>query len=405
MKKNEIKKTVNGLRVHYYQNTKTKITSFGYRFCFGSRAENRKEYGLFHMLEHNIFKGTETFNDPTEITRFFNERSYDINAMTNHSFTSYYAEGLTDFLFKDDLMRTFTSLIFQSTFNPEEFEKEKNPILNEYEMYANDTNETFFETSRQKLLGEEFHPILGTKTSIKNMTRDQVYRRYKELYNKENCVFIIETSKSWNKIEKEIMSFIDIIPSGEPYVDPGIKSIKKNECLKIKSEKIESGIISIYYPIEEAKSLKEKTMRSLVLATVEKMIYDQFRDREGIATYSQSCRLETLGQNQFVQITAFVDPKSTRHLAASIVNLLKKLDKINWTYAIQKIKMNVAKSMIDFIEDSVFGYVIGAEKENIINDKNERYKMILNADKKISKTEIAEFIKVFKKAPVIHYMA
>lgn len=95
-----IKKTINGLRIHYYQNAKTKITSFGYRFCFGSRAENRKEYGLFHMLEHNIFKGTETFNDPTEITRFFNERSYDINAMTNYNFTSYYAEGLTDFLSK-----------------------------------------------------------------------------------------------------------------------------------------------------------------------------------------------------------------------------------------------------------------------------------------------------------------
>lgn len=400
-----IKKTINGLRIHYYQNTKTKITSFGYRFCFGSRAENRKEYGLFHMLEHNIFKGTETFNDPTEITRFFNERSYDINAMTNYNFTSYYAEGLTDFLFKDDLMRTFTSLVFQSTFNPEEFEKEKNPILNEYEMYANDANATFFETSIQKLLGEEFHPILGTKTSIKNMTRDQVHRRYKELYNKENCVLIIETSKSWTKLEKEINSFIDIIPSGAAYVDPGVKPVKKNECLKIKSEKIESGIICIYYPVEEAKNLKEKIMRSLVLSTIEKMIYDQFRDREGIATYSQSCTVITLGQNQFVQITAFVDPKSTRHLIASIVNLLKKLDKINWTYAIQKIKMNVAKNIVDFIEDGIFAYVIGSEKEMTISDKNERYRMIINADKKINKHDIAEFTKIFKKAPVIHYMA
>jgi predicted Zn-dependent peptidase len=399
-----MKKTINGLRVHYYQNKKSKITNFGYRFCFGSRAENKKEYGLFHMLEHNIFKGTESFSDPTEITRFFNERSFDLNAETGYNYTSYYAEGLSSFLLKDNIIKTFTEMIFRSSFFIDEFEKERNPILNEYEMYANDANETFFEISRQRLLGSEYHPILGTPHSIMHLSRDQVYKRYTELYNKQNCVFIIETSKSWNSVEKELLKTIDLIPSGEPYTNTGKLSLGKKPIVKITNEKAESGVLSIYYPIEPLSTIKEKTMAAIVLPIIEKLIYDQFRDREGIPTYSQSCRILSLGENCFINITAFVAPDSTKQLIAKLVKFLKSIDRINWPDKINKMKINVAKSYVQFLEEPIFDYVIGNETETEIGDREERYRAILNADKKLSKNDIFEFLKVFKKRPTIHYM-
>jgi predicted Zn-dependent peptidase len=400
-----MKKTVNGLKVHYYQNKKSKITNFGYRFCFGSRTETKKEYGLFHMLEHNIFKGTESFSDPTEITRFFNERSFDLNAETGYNYTSYYAEGLSSFLLRDNIIKAFTEMIFRSSFFIDEFEKERNPILNEYEMYANDTNATFSEISLQKLLGNEYHPILGTPYSITHLSRDQVYKRYTELYNKQNCVFIIETSKSWTSIEKELLKATELIPSGEAFVGNVKLPMPKKRAVKIPSEKIESGALSIYYPIERSSTLKEKTMVALILPIIEKLIYDQFRDREGIATYSQSCRILHLGENSFINITALVSPSSTKQLIIKLVKFLKSIDRINWSDKINKMKINIAKSYVQFLDEPIFHYIIGNETELELGDREERYRAILNADKKLSKNDIFEFLKVFKKRPIVHYMA
>lgn len=400
------KKNLQGLRVLYCQNKKSKLTSFGYMFSFGSRRENKNEYGLFHMLEHNIFKGTENFSDPTEITRFFRERSFDINAMTSYSYTSYYVEGLSEFLFKDDLIKRFTEIVFLSSFPKDEFEKEKNPIMNEYEMYANDTNETFFETSVQKLLGEEFHPILGTRSSIKRMSRDLVYKKYSELYNKSNCFFVIETSKSWKSIERELSKSISLIPQGSKIKEnKRSKNYTKRDIRISTGRKVESGILSIYYPIKESKILKEKVLETVILSAIETLIYDKFRDREGIPTYSQSCKILTLGEYRFVNITAFVAPKHTEYLCREIVKFLKNIDRLDWHDKIKKIKMNIAKNFVNFLEDPLFHYIISSEsgEPSEFKDLEEKYKFILNCEKKTSKNDIVHFLKVFKKKPTIHF--
>ncbi len=398
-----IKKNVNGLKVHYYRNRKSKISSFGFRFCFGSRAESKKEYGLFHMLEHNIFKGTESFPESTEITRFFNERSFDLNAETSYSYTSYYAEGLSDCLLKDDILRYFIEMIFKSSFQKDEFEKERNPILNEYEMYANDTNVTFSENSIEALLGDQFHPILGTRKTIENISLNTVYKRYCELYNKENCVFIIETSKSWNKIEKELLKSMDLIPSGKKYIQN--EKIKPSKSiLKIKGKNVESGILSVYYECKDFNSIRDKTIYSLVLPIIEKLIYDQFRDREGIPTYSQSCRFVRLGDKTFIVVNAYVAPKRTKELTFKIIDFLKNIDKINWIHKINSMRMNIAKNWVDAIDHPVFYSVISNEKLIEMDDREERYRWILNSNKKINKNDILKHLKIFKKKPTIHYM-
>ncbi len=155
----------------------------------GSRDENPDEHGIAHLLEHMAFKGTRR-RSARQIAEEIENVGGEVNAATSTETTSYHARVL-----KDDVplaIDILADIITSSTFDAGELEREKNVILQEIGA-ANDTPDDvvfdrFAEAAyRDQTIGR---PILGTPTTVKSFTPDQLRGYLKCHYTGDRIVVV-----------------------------------------------------------------------------------------------------------------------------------------------------------------------------------------------------------------------
>jgi len=94
----------------------------------GAKSETPDQYGLSHFLEHMLFKGTAR-RSAKDIADEMASVGGQINAATDREYTTYYIKVL-----KDDLplgMDILCDMLLNSTFAPDEMEREKDVIAEE----------------------------------------------------------------------------------------------------------------------------------------------------------------------------------------------------------------------------------------------------------------------------------
>jgi len=98
----------------------------------GARNEDQSYNGLSHFLEHMAFKGTNT-RTAKEIAEAFDSIGGQFNAYTSYEETVYYAKVLKDdWIIALDIL---TDIVQNSTYSPEEMDKERGVILQEMAQY------------------------------------------------------------------------------------------------------------------------------------------------------------------------------------------------------------------------------------------------------------------------------
>lgn len=186
-----IKRTLpNGLTVLLKQDRSTPIVAVNVWFGVGSVNETEEMNGLAHFQEHMVFKGTEKYG-VGEIANLVKSHGGNLNAGTSYSYTMYYivlpsrAFGQALGIQADAMMR--------STFDPEEFAKERLVVIDEARMY--DDRPESFTFYRTMELGFEKHnyrrPIAGYQKIVEKITRDQLLEFYNNYYRPSNAVLVV----------------------------------------------------------------------------------------------------------------------------------------------------------------------------------------------------------------------
>jgi predicted Zn-dependent peptidase len=166
----EVTTLENGLRVVTERNPAVETASLGLWIDAGSRIESEASGGIAHMLEHMVFKGTETRSAQAIATEIEDVGGH-LNAYTGREQTGYYAKVL-----KDDVALAVdltTDLVFSAVLDPEELERERTVILQEIGQ-ANDTPDDIIFDHLQAVafpsqgLGR---PVLGTPETVSAIPR------------------------------------------------------------------------------------------------------------------------------------------------------------------------------------------------------------------------------------------
>ncbi len=297
-----------------------------YKFNVGSSSEVREEWGVAHMLEHNIFKGNKFHGNSIDLNRKFKEIGYSRNAFTGTDHTCYYASGLSS-LFTEGL-KLLTDLVFNPTFPEEEFIKEKNPILNELEMYASDPISNFFEVSREYILGEREHNIVGTKNSIKNMLYDTMVGFYRQNYHLANATLIIEDHRSKKQIE-QILNKIALIDSIQKQIEVNTHShqhMLANRSFKEKNKTFfaptDSLAIVFAHQSQGIKSKIDILIAPLAEQILSDILYEEIRDKMGLATYSIHASFARDEYASLSNIYALVSPDNLKKVKKEMEKIL-----------------------------------------------------------------------------------
>lgn len=191
-------KLPNGLTVIAEVNPEAKSLALGYFVKTGSRDEAPEESGVSHFLEHMVFKGTDR-RDALAVNLEFDRMGAQYNAFTSEENTVYYGAVLPEF--GGRLLELLTDLM-RPALRQEDFDTEKNVILEEIALYADRPNVMLFDWARKRFFRD--HPlgnsVLGTSESITALTRERMVAYHARRYAPSNLVLAMAGQVDWERM-------------------------------------------------------------------------------------------------------------------------------------------------------------------------------------------------------------
>ncbi len=161
--------------------------SIGFWVGTGSVDEPPAQAGASHFLEHLLFKGTEE-RSARSIAVAVDSVGGDMNAFTTKEYTTFYVRLLAEDA--DMGVDLLSDIIWSPAFRPEEFESERQVILEEILMHADDPADLVHDVLAEALypkhpLGRE---VLGDEDTVSAMTATDVARFHGHHYRPGNIV-------------------------------------------------------------------------------------------------------------------------------------------------------------------------------------------------------------------------
>jgi predicted Zn-dependent peptidase len=171
------RKTVlkNGVRVLTEEIPYVHSVSTGIWVNVGSRDELRDEGGITHLIEHMLFKGTNR-RSALDIAKELDSVGGFANAFTSKELVCFHAKVLSTHL--PLVVDVLTDIFLNSTFSPEEIEREQQVIIQEIRMIE-DTPDEYVHILFQERYWKNNSlglPIYGTAASVEQASRDHILK-------------------------------------------------------------------------------------------------------------------------------------------------------------------------------------------------------------------------------------
>lgn len=180
----------NGMEVMLVENHASPVIASVMVVKAGARYETIELNGAAHYLEHLLFNGTETRTQEQLYDEMDFLGGYN-NASTRYDHTNFMI--LLERSNFEKGLEIQADMLFHSTLPPKKFEKEKGIILEEIGKDEDSEPyriEQFFDRVLYPDTPYE-RPILGSRRSIRQMTRDQIWEYYKTYYIPSNMIALI----------------------------------------------------------------------------------------------------------------------------------------------------------------------------------------------------------------------
>ncbi|MEM7007905.1 MAG: pitrilysin family protein [Thermodesulfobacteriota bacterium] len=243
----------NGMTVILEENNSAPVVAVNVWVKTGSACEVDGEYGLAHVHEHMLFKGTEK-RQVGEISRLIEASGGNINAFTSFDETVYYTVIASRYL--DTALDVLADAMQNSTFDPEELSKELEVVVEEIRRGKDSPSRVLSE----KMFSTAFtkHPygrtVIGSEESVRSFTREGITDFYKKWYVPSNMVLVVvgdfDTKEIMPKIEKLYGNFHnnDI---AECVIDE--EPVQESIRTYVIDENLQEGYFNLAYQIPNAK--------------------------------------------------------------------------------------------------------------------------------------------------------
>jgi predicted Zn-dependent peptidase len=339
----------NGMAAIFIPVNDAPYVSMGFFVNIGSVDEAPDERGISHYLEHMLYKGT-TNRNYKEVLRDLNYISEHFNAYTTRNFTSYFISGKNTHINK--MIDVMFDIFLNSNFPKNEVEKEKNVVLEELGISKDKIGTKFQRAVCKKFgVGTSYqYDIIGTSSTIKNITRKDLTQFKNKYYNEKNSIFIICGNIKWEPIYKRINR-----------IKPDIKIMKKkgennvnfddiNMMSKIRRQKncaqiIENvalqtepyvqidvddtknmGYVRIIFPSDDDTIINHLYIISNTLTNTKYPKLEVLREKHGIS-YDVKSYLMIFAKIHLFTIKTSFSKDNVAHGIKIIINEIKKLKK------------------------------------------------------------------------------
>ncbi|PNR95405.1 pitrilysin family protein [Petrotoga sp. 9PWA.NaAc.5.4] len=277
------KKLDNGLNVILV--SRESMMSAAVLFCVkaGSSKESSNDAGIFHLIEHLVFRGTKK-RDAHQIKNPIEEVGGTLNAFTSKNFTVFYTK--VPAIKVTESIEILSEIVFEPLFKTEDIIKEKNIVSEEISSYEDDPINNVFENLYKNIYDEGFaRPVLGFKETVSNLNYDVIDYYYKTFYIPEN-VDVIIVGKF---VEDDVLNQLNKInPTNDSRLKIDISSpIIKNENVVIKKAKKDLSSSYVVRAFKASGKITQGYYNTLILNTflgsgMSSLLFSKLRDEEGL---------------------------------------------------------------------------------------------------------------------------
>lgn len=226
-------KYINGIKV-LQMDSHSDMSFVGINLLAGANYENEEEYGIAHFSEHMFFKGTSSRNYK-EISLEMAKIGGQLNAYTSNSNILLKATAPGKNIKKT--AEILTDMLFNSTFEESEIEKERKVILEEIQMNIDEPYYWFFSKIGDELFVPSIgHNILGTKENVSKFTPDDIRKYLDRVINKNNIMYVFVGKHKSEEIDDIVRSIN--IPLDHRYLKEGEQNIYNGKTWSDKKELI-----------------------------------------------------------------------------------------------------------------------------------------------------------------------
>lgn len=181
----------NGLRVLVFEDHRAPTALHMVFVRAGSIDETTGKTGLAHVLEHMMFKGTETLK-PGEFSKRVSALGGRENAFTTREYTGYFQQVHRDAVF--EVMALEADRMQRLRFSDEEFKKEIQVVMEERRLRTEDSPTGL---AYEALMATAFHahpvrnPIIGWMSDLQSLTADDARDWYQRWYGPNYATLIV----------------------------------------------------------------------------------------------------------------------------------------------------------------------------------------------------------------------
>lgn len=324
-----MKKTIlqNGLKVIYYK-TPGNIVTIQCTVFSGSNNEEKKQAGISHFLEHMLFEGTTMRPDAQIITNEIERLGGEFNATTENEYVSYYVTIQNKHL--STALNIMADIYKNALISKQKVEKERKVVIDEVKM-INDNPRSYQMIMFEKVLFKKHplkNPIYGTLSTLKSISRDELYRYYKKIYIPNNTLITVvgNVSDPCNEIKQQFRSLHkQKMPLHKRYLEPPQKRMQVKE-----TKAIEQSYLTIGWKTVSAKHHDIYTL-DVIAAILGRggsgKLYNEIRNKRGLC-YNVGIYHNYFSDMGYVAIYCGAQKKNIPIIKDLIIKELQKLQEV-----------------------------------------------------------------------------
>ncbi|MFN3603272.1 MAG: M16 family metallopeptidase [Leptonema sp. (in: bacteria)] len=289
----------------------------------GSQVETKDEWGISHILEHMVFKGSKKRPSSKEIMNSYSYIGAEVNAFTDYDHTNYYVTMLNEvFEIGFDIL---ADMYLNPLLREEDLKKEINPILSELREKIDDPEDFLLEESTKYFLNL-YHPILGTKESIINTTVEKIKSFKDQYYNNENMIITgvggIKPQIFFSKIEEYFANKkkSEVIEYPQCYY-------KKGELVLQKKDIEEAYFVLLFpaFPYNSKNRMKQNFLNFVLGGMDSSFLFERVREELGLSCYEIYSDIIRNRSFSLLEIFAGISPEQILTLEKEIFTIFDRI--------------------------------------------------------------------------------
>jgi predicted Zn-dependent peptidase len=341
-----------GLTVVTERMPDVRSVSVGFWVGIGSVDEAPAQAGASHFLEHLLFKGTPE-RSARSIAEAVDRVGGDMNAFTTKEYTTFFVRLLAeDAGLGTDLL---SDIMWSPAFRPDEVESERQVILEEILMHADEPADLVHDVLAGALfpghpLGRE---VIGEQATISAMSRDDIARFHAEHYKPTNIVVAAAGRIEHDEVVERVGAGLSgrrggCTPTRE---QPGAPS----ERLRVMNRKTEQAHLAIAVPAPDRDDEDRHAMgiiEHVLGGGMSSRLFQSIREERGLAYSVYAYRLGFKGAGALA-VYAGTSPASVHEVRDLVLGEIDRLAREGITAAeLDSARGHIRGAMALGLEDS-----------------------------------------------------